>query len=263
MPFWSERLGKSSNRESTEIASDSCGIVIIVTNPPNWSLLRGTHSCLCITHQYWLRSITVSMNPCECVWSRKCWSPSVHSKALTSFLWSFPLRLTGITFSPLIPSICPGRSGVVGLEGCWKSEPHSSLLPVLCGIYRHDYCLLVKNWPSQPNNASLRARLSCWLSWIHTHIQNRPSAAKNPSGKSLYRNTQSWHPATCTLAVDTHTDTYAHPSIRIFPQCLYICKDSFFSNIGAVSLPPPLHFTGLACLQRHLKAHKAGKWNRL
>lgn len=121
---------------------------------------------------------------------------------------------------------------------------------------------LGKNWPSHPSHSSLSARPNCWLSRSHSHIQNRPLATRSTSQKSLYgklkAGTQQY-----TLSVDIHAHTYTPPSIPIFLQCLYIRKDSSFSNMGAVSPPPPLHFTGLACLQRHLKAHKAGKWNRL
>lgn len=39
-------LVKTYDRETTGIATDSSGTVVIATNPPNWSVLWGTHLCL-------------------------------------------------------------------------------------------------------------------------------------------------------------------------------------------------------------------------
>lgn len=146
MSFWRECLWKPWNREGnlmTGIATDPSGPVVIVTNPPNWSLLRGTHFCLHVIHQYCLGSFIASMNPCWHIWE----SPRVHIKTLKFFLQSFCLRRTDFTFLLLILSIGPGWSDTVSFEGGGggggAKNPGQTVVCcfVLSGIYQCHYFL--------------------------------------------------------------------------------------------------------------------------
>lgn len=94
-------LVKTYDRETTGIATDSSGTVVIATNPPNWSVLWGTHLCLYntptlagIPQYHWAlvpAHETGSTEGLLCTF-----------KALDFSLQSFPLWLTGHT-SPLLP----------------------------------------------------------------------------------------------------------------------------------------------------------------